>query len=807
LASIPSTDTASPNTIVSIDPVSAAVGTPVSTGLNPDLLSVSSDGSYLWVGIDGDFSSDGTSGIQRFLLPRLTRDISITLPDNAAASSLEAAPVDPHTVGIVAWHGDNLLTDGVYVYDDAIPRPKSIPGNYQGGPDLFWVQWGQDDSTLYGVEAESGVATLPVTSAGVSLQSWNGSILGLNQPRYNKGTGLLYSDGLAYDPAKYTLEGIFNLSAADAGSPACTADSAIGRFYCVVSIYTGVNVAEYQLWVFNLNTYAMIEQLSLGGTAAGSQAAEISGFPVQLIRWGNAGLALVTSTQSYSYYGTGGLFLFDGPAINPNATPDSTAGEAVPVYATVTSISPQGALAGSAATSVTFTGTNFTPDSAAAWQPNNVTPNALQTTYVSPSQVNAIIPAAYLVNPGSSVVTVIDSGKGNAIYPANSLEFTVYPSSVSATTTTAINLAGLDLAWDAAHSLIYVAVADYDAAYPNSIVAVSSSTGSIMNSQPVGPDPCMLSVSAQGQYLYVGYESTTNLTQFTLPALTSALTWPLLGPQNEAYFPGDLKSAPVSPHTSAVTLAEVPVDTITTYPDQVAVYDDATQRPDLAGGLSADQPMDVLAWGNTDSILAAAEDDGRDYALPLYTLAVNLSGPTYLGTYGNFNYSGFGIYSDFGTGLVYSEDGNVANPVTGGIVGSYPASGLIAPDSSLNRVFFLGQTAAQAQTTSYTIQSFNETAFTPVSSISIDHIFGAPIAFIRWGASGFALLTVNEDAGSYWGPGGMLYILQSSTFASMANPQTSMGPVKQEPVQLRWRKPSKTRLMRMLRGQTSNQYQ
>jgi len=61
------------------------------------------------------------------------------------------------------------------------------------------------------------------------------------------------------------------------------------------------------------------------------------------------------------------------------------------------------------------------------------------------------------------------------------------------------------------------------------------------------------------------------------------------------------------------------------------------------------------------------------------------------------------IHSDFGTGLIYSDDGEVADPNTQAIVGAYNASGLAAPDSSLNRVFILGQTSAQAGTNNYTI--------------------------------------------------------------------------------------------------------
>jgi trimeric autotransporter adhesin len=72
--SISSADPNAPNSIVPIDPVKGSAGPPVAAGNNPDLLAISSDSDYLWVGLDGD------NAVQRFLLPRLTKDISFTLP-------------------------------------------------------------------------------------------------------------------------------------------------------------------------------------------------------------------------------------------------------------------------------------------------------------------------------------------------------------------------------------------------------------------------------------------------------------------------------------------------------------------------------------------------------------------------------------------------------------------------------------------------------------------------------------------------------------------------------------------------------
>ena len=100
--SLPSTDPSAPNTIVMVAPLTGVdAGTPPAAGNSPNLLAISSDHSYLWVGLDGD------NAVQCFLLPGLTKDISIPVPLDPTgkpqqATSLQAAPVGPHTLALMA---------------------------------------------------------------------------------------------------------------------------------------------------------------------------------------------------------------------------------------------------------------------------------------------------------------------------------------------------------------------------------------------------------------------------------------------------------------------------------------------------------------------------------------------------------------------------------------------------------------------------------------------------------------------------------------------------------------------------------
>lgn len=804
-ASIASTDPVAPNTIVAINPVAGTAGTPVAAGSNPNLLSISSDSSYLWVGLDG------ANAVQRFLLPGLTKDVSFPLPLDPSGRvqqpvSLEAAVASPHAVAVIPgqWQGSPGYEalgegDGVYVYDDATQRPTSVRGPAAGGPMIDWIQWGANDSTIYGSQYTTidagGVATLSVTPTGLSLKSYNGGQVGPSFiSQYDANNGLLYSLGQVFNPVNGTLVGSFDY--ASFSSDACTADPSLGRYYCFVTYNDGgTDVILFELWVFDLNTYALLNRVYFGASA-GLLVSPVTGTPTHLVRWGNAGLALTTSTLPYA--GNGGLFLIDGAAVSPNAAPDASSGTPAKPYAWMVSLTPQQALVGSGNVSVTINGNNFTLDSTACWNCNYLQFQYLPTSYVNSRQLNVSIPADVLSNPGPLPISVFDANSN--LFSSNSLTFTVTspPASGSSTQLTAINLAGLAMAWDANSSLLYVGTADYDGAYPNSIVAINTESGSVMNAHTVSPDPDLLSVNADGQYLYAAFASATTMTQFQLPSLGSPLTWLLRNPTSSAvYWAGDLRAAPVSPHTTAVTLFNFDSDPEET--GGVVIYDDNVQRPDYVEGWGmSDIIYDTLAWGSSDQILTAACSFGclsNTPLSPLYDFQVNQSGAAFVSA-GSPTFSQGEIHSDFATGLIYSDDGNVADPTTQAVVGSYNASGLVAPDSSLDRVFILGQTAAQINTNNFTIQSFDEKAYTLVSSITIENLLGSPIQLVRWGTSGLAVLTLNQGYGSP----GMLYLIQDTNFVRSAHKAVSRASKPQELVQRRWKRITTVDIVKMVQA-------
>jgi hypothetical protein len=695
--SVASTDPSIPNTIVPVNPVTAVAGTPVAAGNNPRLVSISSDYSYLWAGLDGD------GAVGRFRLPGLTKDISFKLPLNfknnpQQALSLEADPYSPHTLAVIPVNSsDSENGNGVYIYDDATQRPTTIPG-YPGGPEIDWIQWGPNGSTIYGNDTITtptpGTATLSVNTSGVSFGSYNGANAGpFRTTAFDRSTGVLYSDIRAFNPATGSLIGLFNVS----GQNQCVSDAALGRYFCIRS---DAAPALPELWIFDLNSYALLDRYYFA-SADGRSISPLSGTPVQLLRWGKAGLAIVTETAPFA--GDGGLFLIDGLAINPNSPPDFPSGASTPTlsYSSITSMLPFQATVGSGDVTVSLTGNNFTPFSSVCIN-NGCSASSLpslSTTFVNSKQLNFIIPSSALSTPALLPMMVYDSLSG--LFSTNSLTFAVNsaPGGSETSQVTAVGLDGLSMTYDSHSALLYIGTADYDSIHPNSIVALDPATGSISNVQVVGSNPDLLSVSANGQFLYMGFASTTNMTQLEIPSLGAPLTWALNNPLTSAvYWAGDLRAAPQNPHTVAVTLLDL--TTQPTLTGGVVIYEDEVLQPNYVPGWGLSQVVfSTLAWGSSDPILT-----GASVSSPLSELQVTATGVSLVSTGTAIFNNGFGqIHSDFGNGLIYSDSGNVANPLTQAVVGNYKASGLVAPDSTLNRVFILGQTAAQANTNNYTI--------------------------------------------------------------------------------------------------------
>jgi hypothetical protein len=736
--SVTGTDPNHPNTISVLDPSTATITSSVPAGTNPNVLAISDDSQFLYAGIDG------SSSVQRFTLPGLTKDISYQLISPSVsgqlfALDLQVAPGAPHTTAVtVATQGSSPSAQGgVQIFDDATPRLTIAKGfGPGGGGGVLYdsLQWGSDATTLFAANNEDSgfdFYSLSVNSAGVTLvQDYPNTFFGsATRIHFDPGTKLIYADGgLVLDPFGGLPVANFNTQRLTV--PDSTLNTA---FIIPNSSSTNVSIES-----FDLTHFTPIGSISIPNVSAN---------PTQFIRWGQNGLAFITggSTGTPQIFLVGGDFVSSAPPFNltapPTPAPLPTPAAGAPG---ISQLTPSSALAGSTGLTLNVAGTNFTTSSTVQW---NGSPRS--TTFASSTQLQASITTADLLSPGTASITVLNPDANGGL-SAPSTFFIGTTGGVSSPAGTAfativVNQASKDLVFDSTHREILLSVPN-TVATGNVISVLDPATSQIVGEAFAGSNPDVLTISDDNQFLYAGIRGSAAVQRFTLPGLAEDIRY-LVGTLADGPFALDLQVAPGLPHTTAVTIAVSSSSPIAQ--GGITIFDDGTARPTRAPGFGSGGGggvlYDSLQWGSDATALFAAnsEDTGFDF----YTLTVNATGVSLSHDFSNV-FASFQnrIHFDPGTKLIYADDGHVVNPANGAVVGAFNVSGLMVPDSTLNTAFFLTSSSPNV-----TIESFNLTTFALVSSVTIPNVTGNPLRLIRWGQNGLAF---NTDGGQVYLIGG-----------------------------------------------------
>ncbi len=278
------------NSIVSIDPNTGVLGTPVWVGSEPNKLALSSDGSTLWVGLDGAGAvrqvnlGAGIAGLQ-FSLGGIT---GVYNSPNTAAS-ISVMPGFPNTVAVAQSNSATWWNGAVTIYDSGVARTNTF-GN--GGQLMYvtGIAFSPSGSQLYAIGYD-GYAVLTVNGTGISSSSVKNTSNGSS-------TGLTYDNGKIYLPSRAVLDAVSGaqlgtLSAASgyaAGTVA--ADSSIGRAFMLFNPNAG---SMSQINAYDLATYGLVGATPIGYNYVSPIGTGIS----SLVRWGQDGLAFRTNTQVY----------------------------------------------------------------------------------------------------------------------------------------------------------------------------------------------------------------------------------------------------------------------------------------------------------------------------------------------------------------------------------------------------------------------------------------------------------------------------------------------------------------------------
>jgi trimeric autotransporter adhesin len=269
------------NSIVSIDPNTGLLGSPVWVGSEPNRLGLSADGLTLWVGLDG------ASGVRKVDLNTGTAGTQFYLGGGSGlynspykATAIAVMPGSPNTVAVTNSAGT------IAIYDSGIARAKTgtAPGYYSG----MGIAFDNTGSVLYA--AGGGYSAMQVDSTGISSSTVLNSSVTSSDLRYDNRRAYLTS-GVVLDAPTGNQLGVFSVSASQVANGPVAPDSAIGRAFMLVNpnyFYT------YQINVYDLSSFVL-----LGSIPVPFAQNPYPPTPSRLVRWGQDGLAIPYGSQIY----------------------------------------------------------------------------------------------------------------------------------------------------------------------------------------------------------------------------------------------------------------------------------------------------------------------------------------------------------------------------------------------------------------------------------------------------------------------------------------------------------------------------
>lgn len=303
--SVPGSAATNRNQICALNPQTATIINCQNAGTDPDVMAISDDSQFLYVG------EDGSALVQRFVLPNLTPDISFSLGSDPSfgpyyALDIQVAPGSPHTTAISRGiqNLEPAAQGGIAIYDDATQRPTTTIGcGSPLGGCFDSLQWGPDAGTLYAANSETTAMdfyTLTVGASGVTLANdYQGVFWNPGRIHYDSGSGLVYSDdGIhAVDPATGLPAGFFEVGGGWPMAP----DSSLSHVF-MLDQYVWQGNSNYTVSIFDMTHYVPVARIPFSTGQSGIN--QLGRF----IRWGANGLA-VNDMQ-------GNLYLIAGPFVN-----------------------------------------------------------------------------------------------------------------------------------------------------------------------------------------------------------------------------------------------------------------------------------------------------------------------------------------------------------------------------------------------------------------------------------------------------------------------------------------------------------
>lgn len=346
------------NSIVSVDPLTGALGTPIPVGSEPNRMAITSDGRYLWVALDSTVAVrkvdllTGVAGLQFPIAPGSGGNVVSALA--AIPGSTDSVVVSTYYTGYTSPTGTSMK-----IYDAGVARPKAISfATYAPFPYALIVDSTKNE--IYGpgeVDDPSVYNTYTYDATGITLKASTPDSLpqlaNLNDDIQIVDGKLYTSIGRVVDAETAAPVGTFYSSGTTPAVGSITVDTALNKAF----ILEGSNnfassptspATPVTLAVFHADDFSAVPSATLSLSAPNYRPATQFQGPTgaRLTRWGANGLA---------FRGPGGFVSLRTPLVQDlsatvadlsvalSASGSATTGSTTTYTATVTNNGPSSA--------------------------------------------------------------------------------------------------------------------------------------------------------------------------------------------------------------------------------------------------------------------------------------------------------------------------------------------------------------------------------------------------------------------------------------------------------------------------------
>ena len=327
------------NSVVGIDPYTGTITRQIQVGTAPDKLALSTDGTQLFVGIDG------AGAVAQINLAQGTIVNQFALGGGPGvynapytAAYMAAVPGLPNSVA-VATTGEYSNGSAVTIFDSGVARTGSSVSVGEGP-----LSFGSSASTLY--LGSSYIYALTVGSTGITNSTeLNSNSSSLSWLQYDDGS-LYLSNGQVLNATTGALNGTFYTAANTPANGPVVSDSTLGRAFMAVSSFSSTAA----VYIFDETSFNLLGSIPVGDLGT-------SGYPTsfrKIVRWGQNGIAV--SAVPSAFTSNNQIFIFQSPLVKDvSSTPadlsvsltapaTATTGTAISYVATATNAGPNAAV-------------------------------------------------------------------------------------------------------------------------------------------------------------------------------------------------------------------------------------------------------------------------------------------------------------------------------------------------------------------------------------------------------------------------------------------------------------------------------